>query len=253
MGVKIYKDGVEVANLPAVGRPIASQAEAEAGTNNTRQMTPLRVWQAITAYLGLGSLAGQAGKAIVVNGTEDGLTLASFTNATTLGGQNGAYYLDRSHHTGSQMLSTISDAGTAASRNVPASGNASSTEVLLGTDTRLADARTPTSHAASHQAGGGDAIKLDDLATPDDTTDLDATTGHHGLLKKLSGTSTEYFDGSGNWSTPAGGGDVLGPASAVVGNVASYSNIDGKHIVDSGLVAAQAQNTVMLYLAANYR
>ena len=31
-------------------------------------------------------------------------------------------------------------------------------------DSRLSDARTPTSHATSHQSGGGDAIKLDDLA-----------------------------------------------------------------------------------------
>jgi hypothetical protein len=48
--------------------------------------------------------------------------------------------------------------------------------------------------------------KLDDFGTPDDNTDLNATTGHHGLLLKLSGTATEYLDGSGAWSTPAGGG-----------------------------------------------
>ncbi len=44
-------------------------------------------------------------------------------------------------------VSAISDAGTAATRNVPATGNAGTTEVVLGSDTRLTDSRTPTSHA----------------------------------------------------------------------------------------------------------
>lgn len=55
-------------------------------------------------------------------------------------------------------VSAITDAGTAATRNAPASGNASSSEVVLGSDTRLTDARTPTSHASSHQIGGADAL-----------------------------------------------------------------------------------------------
>ena len=40
--------------------------------------------------------------------------------------------------------SAITDAGTAISRNVPATGNASSSEVVLGSDSRLSDQRTPT-------------------------------------------------------------------------------------------------------------
>lgn len=43
-------------------------------------------------------------------------------------------------------LSAITDAGTAAALNVPASGNASAGEVVKGNDTRLSDARTPTAH-----------------------------------------------------------------------------------------------------------
>lgn len=53
-------------------------------------------------------------------------------------------------------LSSISDAGTAASRNVPASGNATATQVVLGSDTRLADARVPSAHASSHRSTGAD-------------------------------------------------------------------------------------------------
>lgn len=47
--------------------------------------------------------------------------------------------------------------------------------------------------------------KLDDFQTPDDNTDLNATTTYHGLCPKLSNTATEYLDGTGSWSTPAGG------------------------------------------------
>lgn len=43
-------------------------------------------------------------------------------------------------------LSAITDAGTAAALNVPASGNAAAGEVVKGSDTRLTDARTPTAH-----------------------------------------------------------------------------------------------------------
>lgn len=48
--------------------------------------------------------------------------------------------------------------GTAATHDVPASGDASATQVPLGNDSRLSDARTPTAHATSHQSGGSDAF-----------------------------------------------------------------------------------------------
>ncbi len=71
-------------------------------------------------------------------------------------------------------------------------------------DVELPTGTTPVIHATTHQSGGADAIKLDDLAAPDDNTDLDASTTKHGLLKKLSGTATEFMNGSGSWATPAG-------------------------------------------------
>lgn len=64
----------------------------------------------------------------------------------------------------------------------------------------------PSGHHASHEAGGSDKIKLDDLDTPDDNTDLNATTGHHGLLPKLDSSASKFLDGSGAWSTPSGTG-----------------------------------------------
>lgn len=48
-------------------------------------------------------------------------------------------------------------------------------------------------------------IKLDNLGTPDDNTDLNASTSRHGLLRKLSGNTNEYLAGDGTWAVPGGG------------------------------------------------
>jgi len=48
-------------------------------------------------------------------------------------------------HTKSQ-ITDFPTLGTAAAKDVPASGNASTTQVVMGDDTRLTDSRTPTSH-----------------------------------------------------------------------------------------------------------
>lgn len=69
----------------------------------------------------------------------------------------------------------------------------------------LDNAREPTAHAATHKSGGTDAIKLNELAAPDNVTTLNATTARPGLLKTLSNVPTEYMSGTGEWSTPAGG------------------------------------------------
>ena len=71
-----------------------------------------------------------------------------------------------------------------------------------------------TVHASKHVSGGSDSIKLDDLAAPDDNTDLDASITAHGLLKKLSNSSTEFMNGVGNWATPASTLDINGLTAA---------------------------------------
>jgi hypothetical protein len=95
-----------------------------------------------------------------------------------------------------------------------------------------ADARyAPLIHAPRHQLGGADPIKLDDLAAPDDNTDLNASTAKHGLLRKLDNNAAHFLDGQGNWSTPGGGGgsgDVVGPASSVDSEVALFDGVTGK-------------------------
>lgn len=46
----------------------------------------------------------------------------------------------------------------------------------------------------------------DATITTSDITTNNASTSKHGWLKKLSNVATEYMDGTGAWSTPAGGG-----------------------------------------------
>ena len=46
-------------------------------------------------------------------------------------------------------------------------------------------------HASDHISGGDDAIKLDDLAAPDDNTDLDTSESAHGLCPKLGQASVD--------------------------------------------------------------
>ena len=54
----------------------------------------------------------------------------------------------------------VTGLGTASTKNAPSTGNAASGETVLGSDTRLTDARTPTTHASSHIPGGSDEIDL---------------------------------------------------------------------------------------------
>lgn len=105
---------------------------------------------------------------------------------------------------GGDAMAVDTAAGTGSLRTL----GTSATSACAGSDSRLSDARTPTAHAASHQSGGGDAVKLDDLATPDDNTDLNASTARHGLLRKLSNLATEFLNGQGSWAVPAGGSGV---------------------------------------------
>ena len=49
-------------------------------------------------------------------------------------------------------------------------------------------------------------LALDALGAPSDSTSLNASTDAHGLLLKLDGTSTNFLNGTGAWSVPAGGG-----------------------------------------------
>jgi len=52
-------------------------------------------------------------------------------------------------------------------------------------------------HNARHESGGADAIKLDDLAAPDDNTDLNVALTKHGLCPKAPNDTYQFLRGDG--------------------------------------------------------
>lgn len=75
--------------------------------------------------------------------------------------------------------------GTAAAKDAPASGNATSSQVVLGDDTRLTDARTPTSHTHA----------IADVTNLQSSLDGKAATSHtHAQLHDRSHTMTGTSD-----------------------------------------------------------
>jgi hypothetical protein len=87
----------------------------------------------------------------------------------------------------------------------------------------LAEPQIPMSHASDHASAGSDPIKLDDLATPDDNADLNATTNEHGLLRKLSGSSSDFLTGAGTWVS-TGGADSTAIHDNVAGEIAAVTS-----------------------------
>lgn len=113
---------------------------------------------------------------------------------------------------------------TSFGRGLLAEASAASVRATLdleaGTD--FPSLSTFNDHSARHESGGSDAIKLDDLAAPDDNTDLNVSTSLHGLAPKITGSDGDVLTKSGSsavWSTPSGGApdpifDVFGTPTA---------------------------------------
>ncbi len=64
----------------------------------------------------------------------------------------------------------------------------------------------------------------DATVTFTDITTNNSSTSKHGFLKKLSNSATEYMDGTGAWSTPAGGGGGSGALTLLSVQTASSSS-----------------------------
>jgi hypothetical protein len=149
----------------------ATGAEVTAGTDDAKYTTPKAIKDAGIVAVTLPSIASGAE---VTTGTDNAKMVTA---------------------------KAIKDAGIVA---VTLPVKATGAEVDAGTD----DAKFVTAKAMEDSSYAKTAAivatKLDDFATPDDNTDLDATTGHHGLLKKLDGSSTNFLRGDGVWGVPGG-------------------------------------------------
>lgn len=179
-----------------------------------------------------------------------------------------ATLLNRANHTGTQTMSTISDAGNAATRSV---GTTAGT-VAAGDDSRFSDARSPTAHAASHKGGGADAIdsatgsvaglmsagdktKLDAIEANADVTDAANVAAAGAVMEADTSTSAMQFvvdedNMASNSDTKlptqqsvkqyvdtqvATAGDVKGPASATDNAITRFDTTTGKLIQNSSV------------------
>jgi hypothetical protein len=80
-----------------------------------------------------------AGSGSIITTTERN-KLAGIASGATANASD-ADLKNRANHTGTQTLSTISDAGTSASLDVATAGDASASQVVKGDDSRLTDSR----------------------------------------------------------------------------------------------------------------
>ena len=97
--------------------------------------------------------------------------------------------------------------GTASAKDVPASGNASTTQVVMGNDTRLTDARTPSSHTHGNIQNGG---TISSTAVTPASTDylLISDTSNSGKIERgiaIGTNTTKYLRNDGTWEVPSGG------------------------------------------------
>jgi hypothetical protein len=103
----------------------------------------------------------------------------------------------------------------------------------------------PLAHAPTHQAGGSDPVKLDDLAAPDDNGDLNASTTAHGLLQKLPGFPQQFLNGQGGFTVPptnlhANSHRVGQPDQLDVTNLAGFPGVTDLFLRADGTFAAPA-------------
>jgi len=100
---------------------------------------------------------------------------------------------------------------------------------VAGLSGELADAQTPKAHKTSHQSVGSDAIKIDDLAAPDDNTDLNASTEKHGLCPKAPNDTSKFLRGDMTWNAPISIGAMLtfdGSTKVVTSDTTTWTDLD---------------------------
>lgn len=155
--------------------------------------------------------------------------------------------------------------GTAAYKNIPASGNASATEVVYGSDTRLSDARTPASHTTASHSDWPAAVSMTELGYLDGVTSAIQTqlgakqTGATALtaISNLTPTDGNVIVGDGTtWVAESGAtartslglgtaATMTGPSGTLVGTTDTQT-LSGKTLTDPAIIGAIAEDVFTL-------
>lgn len=96
-------------------------------------------------------------------------------------------------------------------------------------------------------------IKLDDLGTPDDTIDLNASTLRHGLLSKLGGGTVNFLRADGTWSEPPGaaGGEANTGSNVGTAGVGVFKQKTGADLEFKKINAGSSNITITDDVANN--
>ena len=156
----------------------ATEADAIAGTNNEKWVSPLRAWDAIRAWANANfnwanladkpsTFAPSSHKSSHATGGTDPITPAHIGAATSAQGATA----DSALQPGTAIsnisgLQAAIDGKQPAGSYAPASGiapTAISGTAVVDADPRLTDARPPTAHKSSHATGGTDALTPEDI------------------------------------------------------------------------------------------
>jgi len=163
------------------------------------------------------SLGGGGGGGIkLVGETTTTLTDGATTNPITIDGQSyTAQPNDAVLYGNKEFLfdgtkwhefGDMSGLGTAAYKDVPTSGNASSSQVVMGNDTRLTDARTPVDHASNKVTA---MTGYEKASTGSAITTSDTLNQAIGKVEKRVDVNQNNIDGQQNTTASGGNGYAL--------------------------------------------
>ena len=235
----------DIINLSAVNRDSVPQTVVfyidDGGIENDIFTVPLVTGQSWNSSQGIAASSGGGGGTgdmlkSIYDPNADGIFAVAQggTDAATPAGArtNLGLAINTDVEAFDQTLFSIALLGTVADRTIFTSGTDSWMETPLTAagralidDAAASDQRTTLGLgnaavatiglAAGNVAPGN--TKLDDWATPDDNTDLDASAARHGLMMKYPGGGTTYLRDDGTWQTPPGGAGGGCPARSWFG------------------------------------
>lgn len=187
----ITLDNGEEANPRYTWEGIGSTAIDLSGYVTTQALNT--ALSAYTTTADLNTLLG--GKADKVSGATNGNLASLDSNGNLVDSGNKASdfqaKIDSSHKLDYSLIDNAPTLGTAAAKDVPTSGNATSSQVVLGSDSRLTDSRTPKSHTHGNIQNGGSLQTTDvTIANGDKLVVTDSSNSN-----KIARTSAS-FDGS---------------------------------------------------------